>query len=617
MRLLATLLAALPTVLALPSMAADPLAPLGSPPANDQAKLTLNSDWAARLGWSNTDETAAYQRRWAPIEATAPFAIIGDGHDLSAQLQAQWQPFTIDTNQLGLPLGVLTALRGPEATIEFRDQSGRTQWVATHGHGSVDVSTGRLLIRNLDLRLAPEAARRAGQAGWAGQYFGALALNLPATIGADDDASRGAQCGGAFPPRWPTDGYRADVALIDIGSVQMLRCNGCTANGSNGRLALAPDAALRNVGEADIPWAPKLIDLNLPPYGGDQHPFLIWNLYRLEADGTLIQLGASGFKHAFVAVNNQCPCPAGFILYAEGCEDVYGAFTNDIYNGLSPRTELIPQLGIWGRCGSIYDPDCDGVDNTPGAGAPDDYTWRVTVREAELSSSDHPGARWFVEAWYVVRDDAQIDNTAGWIEVQPRKAGDAWVFDRVAGSFATGSPLQLLHSAPSRPRLRVLDAVHVTAAGRIDMRTEAWSDDGLEWHYRLYIHNREYAAVETSGEFPDLRILRHRGLRLFRARGASTEPLSQAQFRDADDDAANDFSLDFSVVGQITARATDASPGQIWGSIYSLSFSSNAAPQLGWIEAGPDTAVPGPLLLTALLPAGNGLDRIFGSDIEG
>lgn len=89
-------------------------------------------------------------------------------------------------------------------------------------------------------------------------------------------------------------------------------------------------------------------------------------------------IGRSGLNYAFVTINNGCTlgCPpppaadANQVLYPN-CTDSYTVTTNDTNEFPGPRAELIPASGIWGRCGSVFDPRCDGaanpVDHQPGA----------------------------------------------------------------------------------------------------------------------------------------------------------------------------------------------------------------------------------------------------------
>ena len=112
-------------------------------------------------------------------------------------------------------------------------------------------------------------------------------------------------------PNWPTaPDSDADVTLVSLGSdsgtsgVQQMRCPNCNG-ASAGPIVIAPDAKLANEGTADVLWW-KQFTAPSAPYGNDQHSFLVWNLYRIDAQGRLEQIGVSGLKHAFFTVNTDC-----------------------------------------------------------------------------------------------------------------------------------------------------------------------------------------------------------------------------------------------------------------------------------------------------------------------
>jgi hypothetical protein len=525
-----------------------------------------------------------------------------------------WPAFALDLNGAGPALATpapLRSLTGAPAWLQLRargdghsfaltDGNGAQWLIASHAQPSFDAQTGQLWIRNLDLRVGPALATALLRPTLEGQVLGGLALTLRGK-GQVQTAAATSCASPQYQPRWPTLGFRADVALTQIGSVQTLRCETCTASSSDGLLALAPSARLRNVGEADIPWAPKFIDVPLPPYGGDQHPFLAWNVYRVDPNGQLKQIAASGFKHAFVATSLNCACPSGYILFG-GCEDVYSAFTNDIYDILSPRTELIPFRGIWARCGSIYDPDCNGQQNFP-AGAPDDYTWRANFSESELGIS---GARYFADAWYVVREDADIDNSMGVVEVIPTKTNAAWSFPQ-QGTLSAGSVLERFITL-LEPTAQRLYARQHTGEGRVDTLSVVRATPG-GFRYTIYVANMEWMRTRTSGAFPNLRLLETAGIQQLRI-ALPNATASAVLSADADSLVSNDWTA--TVAPQaLVFDAPSNDVGQLWGTVYRYEWTSASAPALGWAEAtaGRDELAR-TVLVTALLPGGNALDVI-------
>ena len=177
--------------------------------------------------------------------------------------------------------------------------------------------------------------------------------------------------------------------------------------------------------------------------------------YRL-LDGRLEQIGRSAAKHAFNSVNFDSPAslPCRFTGSARvvwsGCEDVYSVFTNASQDFLGPRSEITAHTGEWARVGSIFDTDSDGLcDPAFDVGAffggrrcrvpaVDALDRRLHVAEVDLAL---PGARYFMESWYVVRDDINIFNSMGHKEVTPTFAS-VWTFPLADGAaFQQGSVL--------------------------------------------------------------------------------------------------------------------------------------------------------------------------------
>ena len=286
----------------------------------------------------------------------------------------------------------------------------------THMHVTIDPQRGEMTLRHADVTATPRLSTRLGQPALKNLPIGELRLDLGLTVpdGADlsgegvDHSGRGLSC--ANRPLWPQDGYEVDVALIGINRV--------VAQGNepeSGWLKIAPAATLKNVGEADVPWFRQFqpADPALYPHEpGDQHPFLVWNLYRLH-DGRMEQLAASGAKHAFFSQNLACQinCGNDHILWP-GCEDTYATSTNDSTTFQGPRSEITPHLGLWYGCGSFFDPGCTG-EQTGFAGQ---WNHRLLVDPQELGHTD---AEYFIDAWYVIQYDVDIWNGMGYHRIEP------------------------------------------------------------------------------------------------------------------------------------------------------------------------------------------------------
>ncbi|UXI66787.1 hypothetical protein [Tahibacter amnicola] len=423
---------------------------------------------------------------------------------------------------------------GGRAALELADASGQAWFTLDHVHHFL--GPGNVLsLRHLDLRIGPALAKRLGNAELTGQLVGGAQVETRKSEPARRD-STGAS-GGVCQAVWPSSTAFADVQMIRLATnwdesepdgVNVYRCGRpdgqgghtlpCTADSTDGTVVLAPDASLRNTGTATVAWHPKFSPPSAP-YGNDQHPFLVWNLYRLGPDGRLQQVGASAAKHAFHTINGACGCQEDEALYP-GCEDTYGGFSNDYSRGLAPRAEIIPFTARWGRCGSLYDANCDGQrDGGDAEIVPDDaYSplKHLAVREAEIDPARHPGARWFVEYWYVVRDDIDPWNTMGLMEVRPQKRPGqgadphayAWRFD--VTDFTNGAMVHRWRNLASPDGWSMTSPI-LTPLGRAELAVRVVRQDG-RYRYDYVLFNLDFASATTEGTEPNLRVTAMRGL---------------------------------------------------------------------------------------------------------
>ena len=480
--------------------------------------------------------------------------------------------------------------------LELTDARGEAWFTLDHAHAYVGADDA-LALRHMDLRIAPALARWLGHAEWSGRLVGgAQSEGVAGAVVEAPPSKQMAVCS----VEWPGATARADVRMLRLAlnweerepdGVNSYRCGrddgqgghtrSCTADSSDGIVVLAPDASLRNEGTASVAWHPKF-SAPAPPYANDQHPYLVWNLYRLDADGTLNQIGVSAAKHAFHTINAACGCDGGEILYP-GCEDTYGGFSNDFSSGLAPRGEIIPYSARWGRCGSLYDKDCNGLIDADNGLLPDDaYTpaKRLGVRERELLPALHAGARWFVEYWYVVRDDAEPWNNIGLMEIVPRKQRgqgsdpNAWIWRFDAGDFRNGSMLQRwLELAPAGSWTR--SSLVQTEQGRalLGARVEALANGRYRYQYQLF--NFDLSQAVTQGQEPNLRIVENRGLERFGIWADATALLEQQDFAAVADSgvtwpaARNAERIDWS---RGSAAALD------WGRTFRFGFVSDLPP---------------------------------------
>ena len=450
----------------------------------------------------------------------------------------------------------------------------------------------RLAVRTMDLRITPELAQRIGHPEVADWVIADMELTTQVLRRGVDPAplvyvNRWA---GLAVPGVPGATYVADL-FMQTFSVQYSRCNGCTGEGGSGSVVFTPSSTLRNnvnngsqqltiagdplgtssaLWAADIPWYSKFSG-NFPPYGNDQHPYLVWNLYRLNADGSIEQVGRSGVKHAFLTLNTGClEDPGNNNILGRGCSDVYGVSNNDSSNALGPRSEIIPATNQWGRCGSIYDLNCDGLANTSGNGS---YDQRMVVRESQFSGTERAGATYLFESWYLARGDVNNLNSMATKRVTFTRSGSVW--------SVGGNDQYRLGPAIDRwldPAVPVAGAASVqlsTAEGNVKVAAKSTNLGGGRWRYDYAVMNLDFARAQTAGTEPNLRVISNLGLNGFTVPVGSAT-ITDLAFSDGDLDASNDWSAS---VGGRNVTWTAPSGGALnWGTMFRFSFIANQGP---------------------------------------
>jgi hypothetical protein len=446
-----------------------------------------------------------------------------------------------------IPLDGMELRRGDEErTLVFVGRDGHTWFEADHMHFAADRKRGLFRMFNLDVRLTTEAARVMGDVRYSELAVAVLELEFPVPelVGAVETPS-----GACTTPNWGLP--HNDVALTAIGSVQQMAREATPPV----RIAIAPSATLQNVGQTDVPWYSKFSG-TFAPYNNDQHPFLVWNLYRV-AGGTIEQIGVSPLKHAFLTVNSGCGCSSGNILWV-GCSDTYGTGTNDGTGSLGPRSEILAYNGYWQRCQSIFDTNCDGVQNSapPRANAMDR---RMAVLESDLQT---PGATYYIDSWYVVRDDVNIFNTMGWRivnPVAPTPPATQWTFS-LPGALAQGAVIDQWVN-PAAPGANAQSVSIDTKFGRLRLAVRATDLGGGQWRYEYALMNFDFDPDVKSFSIPV----------------PAGAVVTNVGFHDADLDGASDWSSSVGA-GAVTWTAPNAASAQHYSTLYNFRFTVNAAP---------------------------------------
>ncbi len=450
----------------------------------------------------------------------------------------------------------------------------------------------RLAVRTMDLRITPELAARIGHPEVAGWAIADMELTTDVLRqGMDSTPVLGSiKWHGNPVPGVPGATYQADL-FMQTFSTQYSRCDGCTGVGGNGRVVFTPASTLRNnvnsgslaptvAGDplgtssalytADIPWYAKFSG-NFAPYNNDQHPYLIWNLYRFNADGSIDQIGRSGVKHAFLTLNTAClDNPGDSHILGRGCSDLYSVGNNDTNNALGPRTEIIPSTNQWGRCGSIYDTNCDGVSNASGNGS---YDQRMIVRESQFSGAAHAGATYMFESWYLARQDINILNSMATTRATFTRTS---VWSVGANDQYKLGPAIDRWVNPAAPGANARTVEVVTGEGRAKVAVKATDVGGGRWRYDYAVMNLDFARVQTSGAEPNLRILDSIGFDRFSV-PVGTATITDLTFSDGDLDPANDW-VGSIRTGGITWAAPNRSDALNWGTMFRFSFIVNQAP---------------------------------------
>ena len=312
------------------------------------------------------------------------------------------------------------------------------------------------------------------------------------------------------------------------------------------------------------------------PYGNDQHPFLIWNMYRINADGSIEQIGRSGVKHAFLTINAGCLDSCNnFDSLGRGCGDTYGSGNNDSPGDMGPRSEIVPATGMWGRCGSIWDSTCTGTQHSNGNNS---WTQRMQVHESKIDPAANPGATYMFESWYIARDDINIYNSMATITGTPHYASNQW-------------------SLSAQPNYKLGPAidrwVSPTAPAANSMNTEiAQQRRPRQGRGEGDRSRQRQLAIRLRGREPRLRARGRSQARRARPRSARRQQQGLRQLQRADSGRRHGQRNAFRNGTRSTVRHWTASrglelgdmdrrragPTLDWGSMYTFSITVNASP---------------------------------------
>jgi hypothetical protein len=500
-----------------------------------------------------------------------------------------------------------------ERTLEVFDPE-REEVLLVADHAHFVLGAGRLRLFNLDLRATPALAARLAWPALAGQPLGSLEVETAIPHSGLDLHTSGPPapeqtCG---PETWPGDPrpgggvYTVDVELSEMASVaQMLRrredFTQCVPGDPESCLVvISPSARLRNVGTADVPWYSKRSG-NFPPYGNDQHPYLVWHLYRAY-QGRFEMLAASAVKHAFMSGNTGCRCVQAHILYAsngapnhppeptpqltELCDDVYATTTNNFSSALGPRSEITAHTGVWNDVGFVFPSTFATTSDR-----------RLAVPESELG---WPGAQYYLESWYLVREDVNIYNSMGYRFLDPKFDGTIWRLlpepPVVDPGFQNGPAIDAW-VPPNNPPPGAATTRIDTGQGHLTLAVRSYDLGGglYQYEYALVNHDEDRRIASFSVPF-------------------GGDVVDLPAFRDLDRQPASDW-LPQQQAGRLTWTASDPETQALdWGIMFSFGLRATSPPgivpvRLGLYEGG------GELVVETIGPSG-GSGLLLVDDLE-
>lgn len=468
-------------------------------------------------------------------------------------------------------------------TFELRTAQGDLLFTADLAHFEVDREKNRIRIFNMDLRFSEWLARAIGEEAFAGVAVGVLALDAQVIAGPAGPAD--APIAGGPPPCSDFTGT-VDVALINMASVGQTERSG-------GIVTVTPSATLKNVGTANVPWHAKFSGSN-PPYNNDQHPFLVWSMYRI-ADGVIEQLGVSHVKQAFLTINNNCDpgaCTIGSVL-GLGCEDVYSQGTNISNNSLSLRHELTAGAGLWSSTGSHFDQNSDGNQDHPASNPDPSMFHRLRIQETDLQT---PSALYYFEGWYIVRDDVNIFNNMGYKRLTPTQSGGGnWTFT-LNTSLAQGSVLDAWVD-PITPPAGSKNQLLTLAEGEVRLAVKTTDLGGGLTRYEYALMNHDFDRQIGSFSIP-----------------VNNATISNTRFRDIDTNASNDWTVAVTPT-TVTWTKPAAIDGIDYGMMFNFAFTADSpAVEVNATMTAVEPGSPSTLEIGSLGPEGMMLDSPFFAD---
>jgi hypothetical protein len=305
--------------------------------------------------------------------------------------------------------------------------SGEPALLLSRVKAGFDPATAVLTLRSDEVRLTPMAAAALGNPDLVNRVLGDAIVRTAA--------------------KW-VGGARPDLGSVNTPPASSrsggLRADGCEMTfcqlyghymPSGARegdiVGLSVATTSWNLGNEDCIW------WNIP---AEEHPFIVMEMYRLEADENnqytkFEMIGMSHIKHGFYALgSHQCGGPACTFepghsagdWLGQNCTDTYSASLNAVQSGMGPKYEVNPWTGYWLYAGS----------HMQSSHTHDNIQHRLQVKDEDLDQSVHGNAEYFSESFYCMLDDIDAMTSVAWkpVTITGGSPGGFWTFGMSSSS---------------------------------------------------------------------------------------------------------------------------------------------------------------------------------------
>ncbi|RME38392.1 MAG: hypothetical protein D6788_07550, partial [Planctomycetota bacterium] len=237
-----------------------------------------------------------------------------------------------------------------------------------------------LVISSSDVHLSPRWARSLGIADTK-RSIGSITVRIRLTT----------RDGTPITESTPTGSLAGTARNPDV-IVAVIHTTANSYGSENGISAFSFGTTSCNIGTDPALWIANT----------NEHPVIAQNVFRLK-NNRFEQIGQAWLKHGFAALSQSqcgdCQNPGTTSLLGVGCSDPYSAQLNGFQSNLGPKWEVNAHTGVF-PYPFTNDPPLTGSI----------IQRRVQIHNEDIDPALNAGAVYFVEAQYVLSDDAQAGN---------------------------------------------------------------------------------------------------------------------------------------------------------------------------------------------------------------